>query len=518
MNNTSYKKIQKNQNKILKTKNPKKLHSNVKNTQKIQKNKNKILKTKNPKKLHSNVKNTQKIQKNQKKILKTKNPKKLHSNVKKTQKTKKNTIKTKTKKKLTHNNKNKTKKNIQKPQKHQKNTKITTKHQKKIQKIKNTTKKKYHYKKSKINKNLQKTHKKIYKITKKTINKNAHCKNGNINQKKLTILSWNKGNSKIINKIDAIRHLAAKNTPSIIAIQEMNLTAEIDLEDIQIPNYTLEIDNLLKLRGRTRAATYISDQLKYVRRYDLETDGEAVVWLTLHPKGTKPINFQNFYRQWQFMGPEHAIPNTNSIKSQQNSLKKVVQKWLIAAGERETISASDTNINLNKDYKNLLSMRPFDRALYPLYKILKQEIINSGIIPIKTLPTKTNIHKDDSWIDHLFTNRPLQITNHLLIPTGLSDHKILIFERKSKTPITHPKFNLSRNYSLVDWSLMEQQLNNDPRLNSAATDDNTNRITENIINAINDALDNQVKIKKIQIKIKNTEFCSEQTLQLIQDK
>ena len=276
----------------------------------------------------------------------------------------------------------------------------------------------------------------------------------------------------------------------------MNLTDKDELELIQIPNYSVEIDSLLELRGRTRAVIYIKEQLKYTRRYDLETKGEPTVWITIYPKSARPINFQNHYRQWQEMGPTNYIPNTKDINKQTQLYKKVIQKWMIANNERETISVSNTNIDLNKDYINLPNMGPFNRSLYPLYKLLKEGIIDNGSIPIKTRSTKTNINKPDTWIDHLFTNKPLLITNHRIIQTGLSDHKILIFYRKSKRPIEHPKFYLSRKYSEIDWTSLEQQLNNDQLLQSAATDDNPNRVAENIINSINKHLDAQQRIKK----------------------
>ena len=163
-------------------------------------------------------------------------------------------------------------------------------------------------------------------------------------------------------------------------------------------------------------------------------------------------------------------------------------------------------------------MGPFDRSLNPLYRILKEKIINNGIIPIKTKPTKTNINKSDTWIDHLFTNKPLLIIGHKIIPTGLSDHKILIFHRKSTRPVEHPKIFLARKFSEVNWNQVEQDLNEDPRIQQAAIDDNSERIATNIIEAINEALDKQQEVKKIQINTKVPTFCTPETVQLIKDK
>ena len=210
----------------------------------------------------------------------------------------------------------------------------------------------------------------------------------------MIIMSWNKNNTKIMNRIDVISHLIAEHSPDIFSIQKLNLTDDIDLDQIKIPNYKLEIDQLLQQKtGRARTAIYIKDTIKYKRRLDLETPWEPVIWLTIYPEGAAKFNYQNMYRQWQGLGQGLPAGTTDSIPDQKVRFKKITEKWKIALGESETISTSDTNIILDCDYNNLTTLSTHDRQHYPLYRILKEDIFNSNVAPIKTKPTKSHIRK-----------------------------------------------------------------------------------------------------------------------------
>ena len=80
-------------------------------------------------------------------------------------------------------------------------------------------------------------------------------KNGNHT---INFLNFNKGNAKLVNKINILQSIILKYKPQILAIQEVNFTPKQDPSDIQIPGFKWEFDNLFQQNGRARAALLIS--------------------------------------------------------------------------------------------------------------------------------------------------------------------------------------------------------------------------------------------------------------------
>ena len=135
-----------------------------------------------------------------------------------------------------------------------------------------------------------------------------HSINGNITIK---LLNWNKGNLKLVNKVNTIQDVISRFKPKIMAIQEVNYSNDQDLVDIQIPNYKWEMDNLLEKNGLARSALLIHESIRYSRRKDLESPSEAHVWITVSLPAGRKINYQCWYRQWQEVGDKGRIPDTN---------------------------------------------------------------------------------------------------------------------------------------------------------------------------------------------------------------
>ena len=121
------------------------------------------------------------------------------------------------------------------------------------------------------------------------------------------------------------------------------------------------------------------------------------------------------YRQWQVVGTDIAVPNTDTIKKQKERFKKITEKWREAILERETISLSDTNIDLSKDFTQPDSLSDFDKILIPLYRMLNDNIFSNNTSVIKTIPTKVYTRKPNTFIDHLITNCPQKISGHLIL-------------------------------------------------------------------------------------------------------
>ena len=144
----------------------------------------------------------------------------------------------------------------------------------------------------------------------------------------MKIMTWNTSKAKLVNKINNLIYTIQQHKSMIMAVQELNFTTKDDLADITIPGYTIEMDQLIKTTGRSRAALIIRalDITRYYRRMDLETGEEAHVWITVQLPGNSKINFQSLYRQWQTVGVDSRVPLSGTPAKQKERLWKVAQK------------------------------------------------------------------------------------------------------------------------------------------------------------------------------------------------
>ena len=78
----------------------------------------------------------------------------------------------------------------------------------------------------------------------KKINKRKHTENGN--NKNIKIMSWNKANSHMLNRINTVRHLIEEHKPDIFPMQETNIRQTDNLEDYQLETYDLLLDKMLE--------------------------------------------------------------------------------------------------------------------------------------------------------------------------------------------------------------------------------------------------------------------------------
>ena len=117
----------------------------------------------------------------------------------------------------------------------------------------------------------------------KARNKMAHITNGNRGQRGrgVTCLYWNKGPSFSTNKMLDIETIVQAHKPHILGLGEANLHHNHDVEDVQLPGYTLHVDSSINNPnlGIARVVAYTHDILRVKRREDLEDDTIAAIWL-----------------------------------------------------------------------------------------------------------------------------------------------------------------------------------------------------------------------------------------------
>ena len=104
-----------------------------------------------------------------------------------------------------------------------------------------------------------------------------------------TILSINKGDSLLPNRVPQINNIIQKYKPQLFCINELNLMRNDDISSFSFPGYKLEVDTLIRTDSAARTGILIREGTKYKRRTDLDTKGTATVWLQVSQQGKKPF-------------------------------------------------------------------------------------------------------------------------------------------------------------------------------------------------------------------------------------
>ena len=153
-----------------------------------------------------------------------------------------------------------------------------------------------------------------------------------------------------------------------------------------------------------------------------------------------------------------------------------------------------------------------------MYKLLLNEIYTTGTTLIKTPPTKININKQNSYLDHIFSNVPQKISGQNIIRNGYSDHYLIQLYRKSKNPKCHPTYRITRDYNKINWDKVREGLASDIMITNSTLSNSPEEISQNIIQSITNHLDEQAPIQRQQIKIKVPKFTTQETNDLIKSR
>ena len=117
---------------------------------------------------------------------------------------------------------------------------------------------------------------------------------------------------------------------------------------------------------------------------------------------------------------------------------------------------------------------------------------------MRTPPMKININKEDTYIDHIYTNHPKKIHGQLIIRNGYSDHYIIKFYRKTKNPKNHPSYFISGDYSKINWDLVRQGISDDINIKNASLSHSSQEISHLIIQSITEHLEVQAPLTRKQ--------------------
>ena len=297
-----------------------------------------------------------------------------------------------------------------------------------------------------------------------------------------------------------------QNSIDILAIQELNITNKDNVDMLQIQDYTLLQDNLIRTNGQSRAGLLVHKSVKYTRREDLSNQQEAHLAIAVHLTKSKKLLVHAWYRQWQEIVNGKKVPGTGTIAAQKDRLKSTIKLFTKSKQEAETLILSDTNINTNKITATEADKSPRDKQTSQVAKLLSTSILQEGFVATNTSPT----HKR-STIDHIFSSNPIKILNVTTTETHMSDHRMVSAVRLTKDPQRKPRYTTSRQYSQINYQEMCQAINQDPRLYEAMQTSDTDIIANLIIQVIRDQLDDRAPKRRVQVNNKTTNPSPETT-------
>ena len=146
---------------------------------------------------------------------------------------------------------------------------------------------------------------------------------------KLKIASWNLCLG-LQHKKDYVKKLLNDNNIEILNLQETEIPADISTKTLEIPNYSIEVE---KSMSKRRVATYISKQVKYKRRFDLEQEGGHMVVIDI--LGSPQTRIVNLYRPFN----PKQLPEQTFFCNQITKLDELIFN--------NTIILGDFNLDLN---------------------------------------------------------------------------------------------------------------------------------------------------------------------------
>lgn len=342
--------------------------------------------------------------------------------------------------------------------------------------------------------------------------KNIKPQNPKKQPKGLIITQWNKGSSKMTNRIPNIELIINEHNPHIIVLNEANVTKE-ELARIHFPDYTIEPDNLIDEDDMARTVMIIHKDINYTRCRSLEQTGLSTVWIRAGLAHQKKIMINGFYRQWR--KTKDTTGMSHLINQQRERLTKLLEPWkTLTITDQEVITIGDINLPNQLDKEQT----KYEKKLAPLVEEYNNIIHNSTLTKLNTTFTRQMAGVKDTSPDQIHISHPSRYSDPTVHDKSDSDHNLLQITRQTTKPLLQPRYRKTRNYKNLDKDEFAAELLKDHRYIAAIIDTDTNHISNHIQSLIRDKLDVAAPETTIQISHKTHHKISQQTRELIRDR
>ena len=264
--------------------------------------------------------------------------------------------------------------------------------------------------------------------------------------------------------------LTVKETREIIAISETKLQNE-NIYNISIPGYVFLNNNSPTRAGRV--GLYISQELNFIRRQDLEitSDGIESCWVEIMRQKEKNIVIGCIYRH-----PANECAKLhNALKEQLSNLNNK---------DKEVFVLGDININLFNYNRDNQTSDYLDMLL------------DLGYMPLITKATRITDHTA-TLIDHIYTNVPQKITKAGICLADITDHLPVFCTVRNRLPVHH-ETKYFRDFSHFDQHLFLNDLE-DIDFNQLVRED-VNESMNNVISVLKSLSDKHAPVKKLSSK------------------
>ena len=242
----------------------------------------------------------------------------------------------------------------------------------------------------------------------------------------------------LFHKKDYVRTQLHENNIDILTLQETDLSPELQLENLQIKGYSIEVENNNKKR---RVAIYVKNSISYKRRIELEKENLHVIVLDIEIN--PPVRIITIYRTFN---PQIQCTPRENFREQLNIINN--------ATTTSTILLGDFNLDENK--RHLV-----DYNQKQLFQDLEELIGHHQYVQHVKEPTWERViqgNVKNSILDHIYCTDSTIVDDVLYIDTIYGDHKMVILSTPNELIERDYKIR-RRNWKAYSVDALIQNLN-----------------------------------------------------------
>ena len=316
-------------------------------------------------------------------------------------------------------------------------------------------------------------------------------------------------------KMNDIKSLIEQHKPHIFGLAEANVQINHNMDELQIPGYTLHLTSSISnpvLGNVARVVVYTSKSITVRRRPDLEDPLLQLISLEAGLPGKRKTIYMVGYRQWKLAGQTDDTSST--VIAQEDRWKRLLSKWETALAEgKEVISVMDANLDaiMWRNEPHTLPRHSTSRTHAALIDALFDRILPMGVeMMTPTTPTWARGHKK-SCLDHVYTTAPSKLSPVETIWTGMSDHALIKFGRFTKSMQTQQAYIRKRMFKNFQPDQFKLRVSRLPELQLILQSTDVNIAANLLTKGLNRILDDMAPIKTIQTRKKYAPHMEENT-------
>lgn len=214
------------------------------------------------------------------------------------------------------------------------------------------------------------------------------------------------------NKKEMVKNLVKENEIDILCLQETEIPVDYPIDLLTFMGYSYESEsNLYKMR----CGMYLSNNVSYVRRNDLEVSNMHVIIIDINDQ--RKTRLINLYR------PFNPLNNLNQIQFFEKQLDIIKSNFTSS-----TIVVGDFNLDQNKLFDISYSHKNY-------FTLLTETFTHLELIQLVRFPTWSRTINNavcQSTLDHVYTKDPTIVKSIYPINAPFGDHVVVIMELNLK--------------------------------------------------------------------------------------